>query len=181
MLDRIIHKIQTHYYKRLLEKKAGNRLPTVVVKGKVSFENGSIEIGENVVLYPNVSFCGNGLISIGSGSKIGQDTIIYANKNGGVTIGEQTIIAAQTYIIDSNHDTLKGQLISQQPLKASKIIIGNDVWIGANATVLSGVNIADGAVVGAKALVNKDVPQNSIVVGIPAIVKGYRKDGDVLR
>lgn len=180
MIDRIIMGVRTRYYKWILEKKTGKKLPSVIVKGKVSFENCIIDIGENVVLYNNISFSGNGMIQIGPGSKIGQDTIIYANKNGGVTIGRNTIIAAQTYIIDSNHGINRGKLISQQPLIASKVTIGNDVWIGANATILSGVHISDGAVVGAKALVNKDVPQDAIVVGVPAIVKGYRKDGDVL-
>lgn len=48
------------------------------------------------------------------------------------------------------------------------IVIGNDVWIGYEATILSGVHIGDGAIIGAKALVTKDVPAYSIVGGIPA-------------
>lgn len=48
------------------------------------------------------------------------------------------------------------------------IVIGNDVWIGYEATILSGVHIGDGAIIGAKAVVTKDVPAYSIVGGIPA-------------
>lgn len=53
-------------------------------------------------------------------------------------------------------------------------IIGNDVWIGANAVIKKGTHIADGAIVGASAVVTKDVPAYSIVVGNPAKVMKYR-------
>jgi len=48
------------------------------------------------------------------------------------------------------------------------IIIGNDVWIGYEATILSGVRIGDGAIIGARALVTKDVPAYTVVGGVPA-------------
>ena len=60
------------------------------------------------------------------------------------------------------------------------IVIGNDVWVGANATILSGVTIGDGAVVAAGALVTKDVPPYSIVGGVPARVIKYRFSQDVI-
>lgn len=55
-------------------------------------------------------------------------------------------------------------------------VIGNDVFIGANVTVLDGVHIGDGAVIGAGAVVTKDIPPYSIAVGVPASVKRYRFD-----
>lgn len=58
----------------------------------------------------------------------------------------------------------------------SKTIIGNDVWIGANAIVLAGVKVGDGAVIGANSLVTKDVEPYSIVVGTPAKHQKYRFD-----
>lgn len=48
------------------------------------------------------------------------------------------------------------------------IVIGNDVWIGYEATILSGITIGDGAIIGAKSVVTKDVPAYSVVGGIPA-------------
>ncbi len=54
------------------------------------------------------------------------------------------------------------------------VVIGSDVWFGIGATVLAGVHIEDGAVIGAHALVTKDVPANAIVMGIPGKVVGYR-------
>ena len=59
-------------------------------------------------------------------------------------------------------------------------VIGNDVWIGQNATVLPGVHIGDGAIVGANSVVSKDVPPYAVVVGNPAVVKKYRFDEETI-
>jgi acetyltransferase-like isoleucine patch superfamily enzyme len=59
-------------------------------------------------------------------------------------------------------------------------IIGNDVWIGANATILAGVRVGDGAIVGANSLVTKDVEPYSIVVGTPAKHQRYRFDPETI-
>lgn len=59
-------------------------------------------------------------------------------------------------------------------LHHSPSIIGNDVWIGANAVVLQGVKIGHGAVIGANAVVTKDIPDFAIAVGVPAKIKKYR-------
>lgn len=60
------------------------------------------------------------------------------------------------------------------PTKDMEVIVEDDVWIGYNATVISGVTVGRGAVIGACALVNKDVPPYAVVVGIPAKVVNYR-------
>lgn len=61
-----------------------------------------------------------------------------------------------------------------------QIIIGNDVWIGAYATILGGVRIGNGAVIGAGAVVAKDVPPYAVVVGNPARIVRYRFDQDTI-
>lgn len=152
----------------------GNRPNGLIIRGKFYLENRNVTIGRNVDLYPGVTFSGNGEIRIGDNCKIGQNSIIYANKEGGIEIGNNTIIAAQNYIIDSNHNIDREKLISEQGLSASRIIIGEDVWIGANVTVIKGAKIHDGAIIGAKSLVNSEIDENSIVVGIPAKKIGLR-------
>lgn len=72
-------------------------------------------------------------------------------------------------------DVPKGKPVS------NKIIIGNDVWIGKNATLLSDVKIGDGAVIGANAMVAKDVPPYAIVVGNPARIIKYRFDEETVQ
>jgi virginiamycin A acetyltransferase len=67
------------------------------------------------------------------------------------------------------------------PSKRNFIIIGNDVWIGANVIILSGVKIGDGAIIGAGAVVTKDIPPYAIAYGVPAEVRGYRYDKDTIQ
>lgn len=59
-------------------------------------------------------------------------------------------------------------------------VIGNDVWIGQKATIMPGVHIGDGAIIGANAVVAKDVPPYAIAVGNPAIVKKFRFDEETI-
>lgn len=145
------------------------------ILGKIYVFNSNITMGENVVIYPGVTFMGEGPIRIGDNCKIGQNVIIYAAKDAGISIGDDTIIAAQSYLIDSDHGMLKDELIASQDLISSKIEIGKDVWLGANVTITKGVTICDGAVIGAKALVNENVDAYTINVGIPCKKIGVRK------
>lgn len=70
----------------------------------------------------------------------------------------------------------KGRPLPGHPASKGDVIIGNDVWIGAEAMILSGVTIGDGAVIGARAVVTKDVPPYAIVGGNPARVIRMRFD-----
>ena len=134
--------------------------------GKVYINAKNIKVGKNVTFYPGVYLWGND-IEIGDNVDIGIGTIIYS-KNG-IKIGNNTNIAGQCYIIDSNHGTKKGNLIREQADDAAQngITIGDDVWIGAQCSILKGAQIDDGAVIGAQSLVNKHVPANAIMAGTP--------------
>jgi len=174
MIREIIKRLKCRYYKEILERNCGRKLPTVRVLGEIRIEGCKLDIAEDVIFWPRVSFTGDGIVKIGSRSKIGQDCIIFANSDGGgVTIGEDTIIAAQTYIIDSNHNIEPNKKIAGQGLNASPILIGSDVWIGANCSIIKGARIADHAVIGAKSLVNSYIAENTIAFGTPA--KEHRK------
>lgn len=70
--------------------------------------------------------------------------------------------------------------ISGHPSTKGDIVIGNDVWIGKYANILSGVQIGDGAIIGAKSVVTKDVPPYAIVAGNPAKLIRYRFDKDII-
>lgn len=82
-----------------------------------------------------------------------------------ITIGENVAIAKGVTIRDSDAHSINGGTEIAAP-----VAIGNHVWIGANAIVLKGVTIGDGAVVAAGAIVTRDVPPNTLVAGVPARV-----------
>lgn len=108
-----------------------------------------------------------GDIIIGDHTRIGiHNTII-----GPVTIGSHVNLAQGITVTALNHnysDTTKR--IDEQGVSTKPVIIGDDVWIGANAVILPGVTIGSHVVVAAGAVVTKDVPENTIVAGVPAIV-----------
>ena len=84
---------------------------------------------------------------------------------GGITIDDGALLGHNVVLATLNHCMIPEQRANLEP---APIHIGKNVWIGANAMVLPGVTIGDGAVVAAGAIVTKDVPANSIVGGIPA-------------
>lgn len=84
---------------------------------------------------------------------------------GGISIGEGALIGHNAVITTLNHDMVPSRRADMHP---AKVVIGRGVWFGANVTVLPGVSIGDGAVVGAGAVVTKDVAPNTVVVGVPA-------------
>ena len=74
-------------------------------------------------------------------------------------------------IFSSNHGTEAGENMNQQEWVEKDVVVGNDVWLGANAVIVPGVKIGDGAVIAAGAVVTKDVPARVMVAGVPAKVK----------
>ena len=70
--------------------------------------------------------------------------------------------------MDSNHGMKLGTKMLDQPLQSSPIHIGNDIWIGYHVTILKGVSIGDGCVLGACSLVTKSFDKNLIIGGVPA-------------
>ncbi|MEN2767604.1 sugar O-acetyltransferase [Ornithinibacillus xuwenensis] len=86
---------------------------------------------------------------------------------GGITIGNGVFIGHNVVLATLNHDINPKKRSTMHP---APIRIGDNVWIGANATVLPGVTLGEGAIIAAGAVVNKNVPPNVIVGGVPAKV-----------
>jgi len=144
------------------------------IKGPVYLWNDNVSIKTGANVYQGVTLWGKGDIEIGAHSEIGINTVIYASNK--ISIGNNVLIAADCYIIDSNHGMAKDDLIrNQKEVCKGPVIIEDDAWLGAGVKVLSGVHIGKGAVIGAQSLVNKDIPDNAIAVGVPAKVIGYRE------
>lgn len=118
--------------------------------------------------------CHEGTMRIGDKCIIGRDVSINCYLD--VDIGAASMIADWVYIADFDHrfDDLQVP-IKDQGIVKDRISIGRDVWIGTKSTVVRGVRIGDGAVVGANSVVTRDLPARGIAVGSPARVVRTRR------
>lgn len=130
-----------------------------------------IAFGDHFYLYANKT-TGTTLpqINIGDGCWFGADNHITATIQ--VRIGMNLLTGKRVTISDNNHgDTSMESLIiapnKRKVTNKGPVIIGNNVWIGENAIILSGVSIGDGAVIAANTVVTKDVPPYAVVGGSP--------------
>jgi len=135
---------------------------------------GDISLGDycklesGVILHPH-----GGSIRLGSYVFVGPHAVVYGH--GGVEIGDHTLVAMHCRILSSEHEQPPvGCSIRSRPDVLLPTRIGSDVWLGAGVTVLGGVKIGDGCVIGAGSVVTRDIPPGAIAVGAPARVIGQR-------
>jgi len=89
------------------------------------------------------------------------------------------LIAAHTTINSISHVATRTDVpMSSQGIYCDPVVIEDDVWIGLNCTILQGVTIGKGSIIGAGAVVTKDIPPYSIALGVPARVTGQRKPSE---
>lgn len=108
-------------------------------------------------------------LAIGSFCSIAEDVGIFIGKH-----GRHTVDYVSTYPFGLVFGRAAGKVASRTEAGNLGVEIGNDVWIGRSALIMSGVTIGDGAVVAARALVNKDIPPYAVVGGMPAKLIKYR-------
>ena len=90
-----------------------------------------------------------------------------------ITIGSNCMFANRAVIATATHDETAEPMNSV--MRTSPVTIGSNVWLGVGATVLPGLTIGDGAIIGAHALATKDVPANAVIIGVPGRVVRFRK------
>ncbi len=138
-------------------------------------KEGEIRLGNDTFMAHTCTLrAEGGKILIGENVQISRNC--YINGTGDIEIGNDTMLGPNSIVVSANH--LYSQLdvpIRLQGIEKAKIHIEGDVWIGANVTVLPGVSIGKGTVVGAGAVVKENLPPYSIAVGVPAKVVGKRK------
>jgi len=151
-----------------------------------------VSLGKIIVVWPHQVYLGNRVkienhvifkfdgpfqqgksIQIGAGVFIGAFTEF--NIKYGMVVGNDCLIASGSRFIDHDHGLDRTHLMKDQPCPGAPIHIGKDVWIGANAVVLKGVTIGDGAIVAAGAVVTKSIPPYEIWGGVPAKKIGERR------
>lgn len=120
------------------------------------------------------AFFGSGAgIRIGARSSIG----VRAEILGPVTIGRDVMMGPEVVILTNQHDTRRTDIpmIDQGLTRQAPVTIGDDVWIGYRAILQPGVTIGHGAIIGAGAVVTRDIPPFAVVAGVPAKVLRYRQ------
>lgn len=109
---------------------------------------------------------GRGIIVLGENVRLNQGTVVVAYDR--VEIGAGTLVGEYVTFRDANHGIQPDRPIRLQAHDVRPIHIGENVWIGRGACILSGVTVGCGAVIGANSVVTRDVPENAIVGGVPA-------------
>ena len=119
------------------------------------------EIGKGVIIRPSAQITYPWKVKIGDYSWIGDDVVLYSL--GDIIIGNNTVISQKSYICTGTHDYTKADF----PILEKKIIIGDECWLATDVFVSPGVTINNGAVIGARSTVIKDLESNSVYVGSP--------------
>ena len=160
-------------------------LPNASVTNLSQSKNLIIIGKDSVIRGELIIFAHSGKISVGEGCYVGDGSRIWSSES--VNIGNRVLISHNVNIHDTDSHSINTELRSQHfytimstghpkenifDIKASPVVIDDDVWIGFNSTILKGVKIGKGSVIAACSVVTKDVPPNVIVAGNPAkIVK----------
>ncbi len=127
------------------------------------------KVGRAVVYYSGVRIFPGFGIEVGDDVDFARGVIV--TTSGGLFIGNRVLIGYGTHILTSNHRVPKNRgKIFYSGHDRKKVSISDDVWIGANCTILPGVSVGQGAVIAAGSVVTKDVPPYSIVAGVPSKV-----------
>lgn len=127
-------------------------------------------IGENSMVAAPIAGAAFDRIKIGNNVFINSNSLLMAR--GGITIEDDVLMAANVQLLSNNHDEYDRQILTCKPIHIKK-----GAWIGAGASILPGVTIGKYAIVGAGAIVTKDVGDYEVAVGVPAkIVKTLDKN-----
>jgi len=142
-------------------------------------DNHGVVIGDNVFVGRNtILLCTDGDIFIEDNVSIGFNSeVMSANY---VKLGKNVLISSYCFLNAATHDFQRTDIaVSQQASIGRKIVLEENVWLAANVTVLDGITVGKDAIVGAGAVVTKDLPPLSIAVGIPAkVIRSRKSEGD---
>ncbi len=141
-------------------------------------EGGLVRMGDRVCIYRDttVETDRGGFLEIGSDSSIHPRCQINAYVEP-IIIGAGVMIAPNCALYSYNHGVAPDESIRKQPLESTgPIVIDDEVWLGVGVTILCGVRIGEGAVIGAGSLVTSDIPPGAIAVGMPARVVKMRSE-----
>jgi len=146
----------------------------------VSYKNHQIsnKIGGGIIAYP-FHISGGNNISMPPTSNFGVESCLFTTR-AKIVVGKYVMAGPKLTIITGDHHYLPGRYIAsitddEKPAECdADVVIEDDVWIGANVTILKGVHIGRSAIIAAGAVVTKDIPEFAIAGGVPAKVIKYK-------
>jgi acetyltransferase-like isoleucine patch superfamily enzyme len=172
----------------LIEEMCQFRFSDRIFIGKnVSFLRGCVVLADPnglIKIEDNSTICRFAIVqSVGGKIQIGRDTVIgdfcSLYGQGSLLIGNDVMLASGVRVVPNAHSFASCEIpIRCQPCRSSGIVIEDDVWVGTNAVILDGVEIGEGSVIGAGAVVTKSVPAGSVVVGVPGRVVRSRLENN---
>jgi maltose O-acetyltransferase len=153
---------------RLPHLPAFNRLKVTLMKLR------GARVGRGVKLFPHIWIDRFRNLKMGHQVSVGAGVVMISA--GGIDIGDRcmighrAILLSSRHVIPENHEPMRFTGVINEP-----IVIEKDVWIGAGVVVLGGVNIGEGAVIGANAVITRDIPAFAVAAGVPARVLRFRE------
>ena len=123
------------------------------------------------------TYCGNNVRVYDTRTKIGKFCSLAGDIDIGLSAHPTQYLSTSPFLYV---DLLGYNNNNCREIYSEPVTIGNDVWIGENVSILMGIKIGDGAIIGAHALVTKDVPPYSIAVGVPAKILRYRFEKNII-
>ena len=143
-------------------------------KGKLHLAHVRVERGSIFCLGDDNN--GYGSIRVEEGTWIGQYNNIRTSDDAHIVIGRRCLVSQFCSIIGANHGIARDRYIQDQPTSKDRcgVTIGDDVWLGAGCSILPGVTLATGAVIGANSVVTRHVGEYEIWGGVPAVQIGER-------
>ncbi len=156
----------------LLVVRVAGFIPFYFVR-KIVYQLAGVKIGRKSHIHMGAQFFDPSKVTVGEGSILGQNIFLDGRER--LSIGNHTDIASDVLIYNSEHNISDPDFVAVN----SPVSIGDYVFIGPRAIILPGVTIGNGAVVAAGAVVTKDVPELTIVGGVPAREIGKRQLTDL--
>ena len=140
----------------------------VWAKGIIKSKGKKVNIERNAIFTPG--------LSIGEYSGVG----VRCELNGPITIGKNVMMGPEVIIYTSGHkhDKTDIPMMDQGMEETKPVFIGDDVWIGRRVIIMPGVKIGNGVIIGAGAVVTKDIPDYCVVGGVPAKILKRRKENE---
>lgn len=132
------------------------------------------QVGSGVIVRPSATITYPWKVAIGDHAWVGDDAVLYSL--GEIEIGAHAVVSQRSYLCASDHDYAQPDF----PIRARKITVGAQAWVAADVFIAPGVRIGEGAVIGARSSVFKDMPPGMVCFGYPCVPVKVRQMADTV-